>query len=319
MVAGASRGLGFAVAQALASEGALVSIASRDEASIARRRNDLGCEHVLATPVDVAIGRRHPALGARHRRQVRRRRSALRQRAADRRPAPRSPSTMRRGRVRWTAALQRAADGARGGAVDDGARRRRHPDVDVVVGQGADPESRALDRAARVGVRAGEDPGARAGGRRRFASTRSFPGRIDTDRVMQLDEINGKKQGISAEQAKAKSMAAIPLGRYGEAEEFGRVAAFLLSDAASYMTGATVQVDGGLIRSVLCPPSGSDILQSMRDEKGAARSVDQRRGCASARRRRRSSAVGVGVHARRAVEDALRRGGDAEAAGSTPS
>jgi 3-oxoacyl-[acyl-carrier protein] reductase len=43
----------------------------------------------------------------------------------------------------------------------------------------------------------------------------------------------------------------IPMGRYGEAEEFGRVAAFLLSDAASYMTGATVQVDGGLVRSVL--------------------------------------------------------------------
>ena len=46
-------------------------------------------------------------------------------------------------------------------------------------------------------------------------------------------------------------MAAIPMGRYGQPDEFGRVAAFLLSDAASYMTGATVQVDGGLIRSVL--------------------------------------------------------------------
>jgi 3-oxoacyl-[acyl-carrier protein] reductase len=46
-------------------------------------------------------------------------------------------------------------------------------------------------------------------------------------------------------------MATIPMGRYGEPEEFGRVAAFLLSGAASYMTGATVQVDGGLIRSVL--------------------------------------------------------------------
>jgi 3-oxoacyl-[acyl-carrier protein] reductase len=46
-------------------------------------------------------------------------------------------------------------------------------------------------------------------------------------------------------------MAAIPMGRYGQPEEFGRVAAFLLSDAASYMTGATVQVDGGLIRSVV--------------------------------------------------------------------
>jgi 3-oxoacyl-[acyl-carrier protein] reductase len=39
------------------------------------------------------------------------------------------------------------------------------------------------------------------------------PGRIDTDRVRQLDEINGKKQGLTAEEAKAKAMAAIPLGR----------------------------------------------------------------------------------------------------------
>ena len=42
-----------------------------------------------------------------------------------------------------------------------------------------------------------------------------------------------------------------PVGRYGQPDEFGRVAAFLLSDAARYMTGATVQVDGGLIKSVL--------------------------------------------------------------------
>ena len=78
-----------------------------------------------------------------------------------------------------------------------------------------------------------------------------IPGRIDTDRVKQLDEIAGKKQGITADEAKTKSMATIPMGRYGEAPEYGRVAAFLLSDAAAYMTGATVQVDGGLIKSVL--------------------------------------------------------------------
>jgi 3-oxoacyl-[acyl-carrier protein] reductase len=78
-----------------------------------------------------------------------------------------------------------------------------------------------------------------------------IPGRIDTDRVRHLDEVNARKQGISAEEAKKNAMGTIPLGRYGEIDEFGRVGAFLLSGAAAYMTGAAVQVDGGLIRSVL--------------------------------------------------------------------
>jgi 3-oxoacyl-[acyl-carrier protein] reductase len=78
-----------------------------------------------------------------------------------------------------------------------------------------------------------------------------IPGRVETDRIRQLDDITATKQGITAEQAKAKSIAAIPLGRYGEPTEFARAAAFLLSNAAAYITGATLQVDGGLIKAVV--------------------------------------------------------------------
>ncbi|CAM5279636.1 SDR family oxidoreductase [Streptomyces purpurascens] len=67
-----------------------------------------------------------------------------------------------------------------------------------------------------------------------------LPGRIDTDRVRQLD-------GLSAdpEATRAASESRIPLRRYGAPEEFGRVAAFLMSPAASYLTGVMVPVDGG--------------------------------------------------------------------------
>jgi 3-oxoacyl-[acyl-carrier protein] reductase len=78
-----------------------------------------------------------------------------------------------------------------------------------------------------------------------------IPGRIATDRVKQLDEINADKAGIRLEEQQARAAAAIPLGRYGSPDDFGRAGAFLLSAAASYITGAAMQVDGGLIKGLL--------------------------------------------------------------------
>ncbi|MER7727075.1 SDR family oxidoreductase [Streptomyces sp. NPDC096323] len=67
-----------------------------------------------------------------------------------------------------------------------------------------------------------------------------LPARIDTDRVRELDALSG-----DAEASRTANEAAIPLRRYGTPEEFGRTAAFLLSPAASYLTGIMVPVDGG--------------------------------------------------------------------------
>jgi 3-oxoacyl-[acyl-carrier protein] reductase len=78
-----------------------------------------------------------------------------------------------------------------------------------------------------------------------------LPGRISTDRLAQLDEIHARKAGIGLEEQQRRGAAAIPLGRYGAPDDFGRAGAFLLSDAASYITGAALQVDGGLIKSLL--------------------------------------------------------------------
>ncbi|MER5358161.1 SDR family oxidoreductase [Streptomyces sp. NPDC002785] len=67
-----------------------------------------------------------------------------------------------------------------------------------------------------------------------------LPARIDTDRVRELDALSG-----DAEASRAANEARIPLRRYGTPEEFGRTAAFLLSPAASYLTGIMLPVDGG--------------------------------------------------------------------------
>jgi 3-oxoacyl-[acyl-carrier protein] reductase len=72
-----------------------------------------------------------------------------------------------------------------------------------------------------------------------------LPVRIATDRVRELDARSG-----DPDEVRARLSEHIPLRRYGEPEEFGRAAAFLLSPAASYITGAMIPVDGGAIRSI---------------------------------------------------------------------
>ena len=72
-----------------------------------------------------------------------------------------------------------------------------------------------------------------------------LPGRIDTDRVRELDALAPDPAA-----ARAEAGATIPLRRYGTPQEFGKVAAFLLSPAASYLTGVMVPVDGGALRSL---------------------------------------------------------------------
>lgn len=77
-----------------------------------------------------------------------------------------------------------------------------------------------------------------------------IPGRIDTDRVAHLDQGTADRLGISFEEARQRALQSIPLKRLGTIDDFGAAGAFLLSPAASYITGATLRVDGGMMRSV---------------------------------------------------------------------
>ncbi|MEI4474193.1 SDR family oxidoreductase [Frigidibacter sp. MR17.24] len=91
---------------------------------------------------------------------------------------------------------------------------------------------------------------AREVGRDGITANVILPGRVATGRILFLDEQKAKREERSTAEVTAESTGSIPLGRYGRPEEYGRVATFLASDAASYVTGSVIRVDGGLIPSV---------------------------------------------------------------------
>ncbi len=77
-----------------------------------------------------------------------------------------------------------------------------------------------------------------------------MPGKIDTERIRNLDSKRSEIESSTIEKIKEKSFNQIPLSRYGTIEEFGNCGAFLLSDAASYITGSSLAVDGGALKTV---------------------------------------------------------------------
>jgi 3-oxoacyl-[acyl-carrier protein] reductase len=218
VVSGGSRGLGRATAEVLVAEGARVVLGARAEAGVERAAQELGGRaHAVGVVADLGV----------------------------------AASAQR---------LVEAAHSAYGGL--DGA----------LVNVGGPPPGTALDtdeqawRAAfdavflgalrltrRVVGALGEEGGSI--GYVLSSSVRSpmpglaisnglRPGRVATDRSLELDAATG-----DAAAARARNTAAIPLRRYGEPAEFGRVAAFVLSPAASYLTGSMIPVDGGMLRS----------------------------------------------------------------------
>ncbi|MCZ6678292.1 MAG: SDR family oxidoreductase [Candidatus Poribacteria bacterium] len=81
--------------------------------------------------------------------------------------------------------------------------------------------------------------------------TNFCPGIIFTDQIKQLATVRAEESGITFDEAIAAMTKDIPLGRMGAPQEFANLVVFLASERASYITGATIQVDGGLVKGLL--------------------------------------------------------------------
>jgi 3-oxoacyl-[acyl-carrier protein] reductase len=250
MVAGASRGLGYAVARGLAAEGARVSISSRSgeaiEAAAKRITAETGSS-AFATPLDVKSG---DGIAIWYDR------TAKEYGGVDllfvNAGGPPAGSALSFDDDAWKGAFELLVLSAvRMVRLAAPSMKARGGGAIVVSTSSAVKEpipNLALSNVVRSSVAALSKTLANELAGDRIRVNHLLPGRIDTDRVRELDVIRGKASSSSPDEVKAAYSKTIPLGRYGQADEFAAAAVFLFSDAARYITGASLQVDGGLIR-----------------------------------------------------------------------
>ena len=252
MVAGASRGLGFAVARALAKEGVQVSISSRNPdaiAAAAAKIEEEAGQKTLAMAVDVRsaddIARWHQATLDRF--------GALDLLYPNSGGPPPGP-TLKFDDAAWQNAFELLLLSAIRMirlAVPSMAARGGGAIVLPTSTAVREPiQHLSLSTVMRTSVSALSKTLALELAPQNIRVNQLIPGRMHTDRVEEIDTENSKRAGISVEEQRKRIRATIPLGRYGDPDGFAAAAVFLFSDAASYITGASLQVDGGLLRGI---------------------------------------------------------------------
>ncbi|HEX2357692.1 MAG TPA: SDR family oxidoreductase [Micromonosporaceae bacterium] len=243
VLTGASRGLGFATAECLVADGARVVISARDADRVEKAAQVLGGpDRALGVTADLG----------------------------DPTAADRLVETAARAFGRLDGALISVGGPPRGTAAGVSDDQWRHAFETVFLGavRTARTVAAALHRGGAIGLvlsssarspipELGISNGLRPGlagvakdmadeyAPRGVRVVSLLPHRIFTDRNRELFAATG-----DADRARAEAEAAIPMRRLGDPAEFGRVAAFLLSPAASYLTGLSVPVDGGAVRSL---------------------------------------------------------------------
>lgn len=240
LVLGASRGLGAAIAKGLAAEGVKVLAAARSIDKIAASAN--------VTPIAVDLSDRDSVAALI---------AAVKEKGGvdilvNNSGGPKAGPAMGQSRENWLAAFDMMATSIFSitDAMIEGMISRKWGRVITIGSSGVvQPIANlALSNGVRAAIAGWSKTLAAEVARHGVTVNMILPGRIDTDRVRELDSMRAEKTDSSLEAVQAASRQEIPAGRYGRPEEFAAVAVFLASAQASYVTGSSLRVDGGMIR-----------------------------------------------------------------------
>ena len=242
IVTAASKGLGRATAQALVDDGAKVVVSSRSAEGIAKAVDELGEHNAVGLAVDNADPTAPAQLIQAANDNFGRLDGALISVGG-----PPAGAILDKTEDEWRSAFETVFLGGLRLATSVAAELSDGGSIAFVLSTSVKQpiSGLAISNGLRPGLAMAAKTLADELGPRGIRVNGLLPGRVDTERIRELDALSD-----DPEAARAKGAAAIPLRRYGKPAEFGRVAAFLLSPAASYLTGIMVPVDGGISRGL---------------------------------------------------------------------
>ena len=247
LVCGASQGLGFAIAEALAAEGCRVGLLARNAAKLAVHVNDFAARGLNAVALAADMGDWASVENAL---RLFGQPSILVNNSGGPPPVDvtrvdpdlwrRQFETMVLNQMRLTEAVLPAMRAVKFGRILNVASTAI---VEPIAGLAI---SNALRAALANWMKTLSTEDARDG----VTINMLLPGSFATERIDGFDRREAEARKIPIAQVAAENSAAIPVGRYGDPREFAAVAAFLASPKASYVTGQMIRIDGGITRSI---------------------------------------------------------------------